>query len=235
MTKAKNTVGKNAKVSTRVAGSKYTFEIDGLVQTSFLMAAVVNEDLPNNLNQFHARQLGIISQRAERIFEEQVTRPNESGRREGMRETGKFLFGRRSGGAFKGVSLNDESANVYGFGYPDVQHADTTTHFVWRSLEFGLRPHPRAIQHEFGPRGHGKFPRRFTFIPFTGKQGYLSPRGGPAGPVGTLITPRGQIVKKVAHPGIAPRQFITRAFEQTAQNMPQGYSEVIGRTYKDFR
>jgi hypothetical protein len=219
-------------------GSKLTVEWQGLKQTTFLLAHVTNVEFRKHINEFHGRRIGILTQRARKYFEQDIRRPDESGARRHARETQKFTFGKKAGGAFVGVVINEPATDQYGFGYPDIARADTATNFVWRTLEFGLKPHPAAISHPFGPVGSARFPTMFTFKPFTGPGGVLYPRGGRgsgSAAVGTLVTPQGRVIKKVAHPGIAPKQFITRAFNDVAQTMDKGYRTVVAQTYKDFK
>lgn len=223
----------NLKIGFKGAAN-LTVEVDGLRQTAFLLARVTNVNLRKNLAAFHGRQIGILTQRARQYFESEKLRPDESGSRPNARFTGKFDFGSRGGGTFVGVPINDEANDQYGFGYPDIARADRRTHYVWRSLEFGLRPHPGAIKGPFSPIGSARFPKRFTFLPFTGR-GRLHPSAAGSAATGTLVTPRGRIVARVKHPGIAPKLFITRAFEDTAANLVDGYSTVLGQTYKDFK
>lgn len=231
MTKVKafNNPGKGFRPS-----SGLTVEVDGLQQTAFLLARVTNEELPKNMNAYHARQIGVLTQRARQNFEESVTRPNESGARVHARMSGRFVFGGDSG-TFRGKIINEPSTDQYGFGYPDIATADRRTNYVWRTLEFGLAPHPQAIKHPFAPIGRAKFPSKFTFLPFSGGGGVFTPRGAGSGPSGVLVTPRGRVIRRVPHPGIAPRQFITRAFEALTQTVVEGYSTVTAQTYKDFR
>ena len=214
--------------------TRLTVEVDGLQQSAALLARVTNVDFRKNINSYHARQLGILTQRSRQYFEESVSRPNESGARSHARQTGKFGFGQKSGGAFVGLTINDPDNDQYGFGYPDIAKADSATNYVWRSLEFGLKPHPGAVRDQFGPIGQHKFPSRFTFLPFSGG-GVFTPRGKGSGPSGTLVTPRGRIVKRVKAPGWPARLFITRAFNDVAGNITEGYNTVVAQTYKDFK
>lgn len=216
-------------------GSRLIVEVEGLQQTAALLARVTNVEFRKNINAFHGRQIGILSQRARDYFEESVSRPNESGARSHARQTGKFGFGQRSGGAFVGVTINEPELDQYGFGYPDIARADRVTNYVWRSLEFGLKPHPGAVRDQFAPIGVHKFPSSFTFLPFSGPGGVFTPRGKGSGPTGTLVTPRGRVVRRVKAPGWPARLFITRAFNDVAANITDGYQTVVAETYKDFK
>lgn len=67
-----------------------------------------------------------------------ILRPEERGLRSGSRMTGKFKFGARGSGAFKGFPVSDRKSGQYGFGWPHVPTADARTEYVWRTLEYGL-------------------------------------------------------------------------------------------------
>lgn len=210
-----------------------TVEWQGLEQTAFLLAQIVNVDLPKRLNALHTNKIGLLTKYAESMFHHEALRPDESGHRPEKRMTQQFTFGGK-GAAFRGFLI--EEGNIQGFGYPDVQQADAKTNFVWRSLEFGLTGAKHtAIANPFAPRGVAKFPSRFTFLPFAKGRGLFEPRGGgPARPRGKLVTPQGRILKTVTHPGIEPKLFITRAFNQVAEGMDRSYRQELASTFAKF-
>lgn len=222
-------------------GAAIRVEWQGIQQTAFLLAAICNEKLPGTLNASHTRMMGVVGKRAEANFEGSIRRPNERGERGGPRETGHFTFGKDQGGAFIGVPIRPDSPggkkDEYGFGYPNIKVADQKTNFVWRALEFGLTGAKyTAVNNEFAPRGIAKFPSRFTFLPFRSgpPNGSLVPKGSGSAPSGTLVTPKGRVLKTVAHPGIKPKLFITNAFNETVGGMDREYQTVLATTFKDF-
>lgn len=223
-------------------GSVFWYEgNDGIKRTTAALIAITKSEIPKTLDNIHLRAIGTLSGKAERIFKESIRRRDEHGWRPEARETTNFTFGGgiHGGRAFTGVLINPTTSGLkdtYGFGYPNVPQADEKTHFVWRSLEFGLAPAP-VVPSEFAPRGKAQFPTKFTFIPFrTGiGRGSLQPLSRTAARTGSLMTPQGRFLKKVAHPGIHPKQFITTAFEETVPLMNAEYQKMLGSTFKDWR
>ena len=100
----------------------------------------------------------------------------------------------------------------------------------------GAFSNPGAIKNEFSPRGRAMFPAKFTFLPFSKQQGVFYPAAkGKARPSGKLVTPRGQVLRTVAAPGIPARLFITRAFQRVAETMDAAYRQVTATTFAKFK
>ena len=154
--------------------------IHGMVTLPTALAAIPS-DWKKNIHAYHANLLGQLAKAGRRRFTEDIKRPAESG--EGIggnrdRQTGKFTFGVRSGGAFVGRLMEENGQEA--FGWPDVEHADAVTNYVWRSLEHGLKGTETSVYRISGavstgyfasdvgymttmPRGVHRLPRAFHF------------------------------------------------------------------------
>ena len=188
-----------------------------------------------NLHAVHAQHLGQLANKARANFYSDIKRPAETGEgKGGRRETGNFTFG-GSGSAFVGRLI--EEGDKIGFGWPDVDQADRSTNFVWRSLEFGLAGHTAGPSARFSelapymPIGHHKLPRAFWFTSgdpgssrlVVGKFGYrqASQRFG-----------RGQ---QTWGRGIEGKHFLERAWFETAIGNPNKYRPVVQKSFIAFR
>lgn len=104
--------------------------------------------LRNSLAALHVKMLDIFARSAGQKYLDRLNqdRRGESGLRAGddpskNRMTGRFYpFGARSGaGTFKGEPIFDRNLHRYGWGYPNIEHADAASHGIWRVLEYGLK------------------------------------------------------------------------------------------------
>ena len=118
------------------SGGSRTVEIYGFNRMRDAVQAIpVN--LKKNTYQASAANIRTVSRKAEEIFLGSIIRHGESGHDERGRQTGKFTFSAREGGAFVGSTFQVKK-DLFGFGFPKVLTADRKTNFVWRSLEYGL-------------------------------------------------------------------------------------------------
>ena len=153
-------------------------ELYGFKQAADAVQAVPVNIKKNNLYST-VRNIGTVSSKAKDLFLSSIIRHGESGQGAGgRRQTGKFMFGKRAGAgaAFRGANFElKKGSDVYGFGFPDIAHADKVTEFVWRSLEFGLPGYgnpkggmrgPVALYPENSrlfPKENMRMPRNFEF------------------------------------------------------------------------
>jgi hypothetical protein len=172
----------------------------------------LHEGMKKGTGDVNRKAIGIVSVYAERNFANSIQRDATSATvggetyREGSRVTGRFTFGK--GKTFTGSLLKNLGPNVTGFGYPIVNRADTITKRVWRGLEFGwdsMRM-PLGIWRDV----NGNRVRSSENARLLGGDQFFPGGGG------------GQEVR-----GIAAKQFITIAFEDTVANYVEpGYRRV---------
>lgn len=127
------------------ARSIVTFDLSEYMGKAQLLAQT-NRKFEQSFTGLHLRLIGLFAQSAESKLRQSIVRPQESGMRATSpsnvskgRMTGRFTFGARSGGAFKGNIYRQPENHIYGFGYPNVRHASNQTGGVWKVLEFGLK------------------------------------------------------------------------------------------------
>lgn len=224
----------------------------GVSRNTFAIAFAL-QDFSKSLDGFHLRKLGELTSLARSNFEAKVAkgRSGESGRGQGRgRQTGQFTFGSRGGGAFVGVFMKDETTGVSGFGYPNVAIADARTNYVWRTLEFGLRPNPNAVRGARlrrgktpiaveAPLGEHKLPARFGFTGPNRTSSRLVPLSDRAVPniraqyVRLYGRNRG-VAKRTRERanGIEPMFFISDAIGVVAQTLPAGYRQLLSKSYR---
>jgi hypothetical protein len=168
-----------------------TLKVDGLVQAAQAVQALPTQ-VRKNAEAAALRSLGTLSRRAEKIFDASPRRWQQSGvdaftKNPGRvpRQTGKFTFGDRSGGAFIGTVFKEDKGGRIGFGFPNIDHADSVTQEIWRVVEYGLsgtEHKARALLPENArlvPKGKHRLPRKFEFStpyqPGGNNQGYIYP------------------------------------------------------------
>jgi len=131
-------------------------------------------------NTVHAavRNVGTVVRRAEEIFDASILRPGEKGHGEGgRRQTGNFEFG--TGNTFVGETFK-LSEGRFGFGFPDIDRADSKTNKIWRALEFGLSGTKRKPEARFSENtylilgGVHRMPERYEFSTKNPSSSYLS-------------------------------------------------------------
>lgn len=232
-------------------GSNLTMRMDGLTRTAYTMAFTMG-GFAESLDGLHKKKLADLAFQAKSNFESRLgRRKGEHGQRPGRRQTGKFTFGSRGGGAFVGLIIKDEKNFVSGFGYPNVAVADRRTKYVWRTLEYGLNPHADAVSGGEITRGGlrmatevpiGKhlMPVRFTFTTSNPATSKLKPKHKEASDSVTYVRLFGKNgkagrsikgAKKITPGGIPPSFFISDAIAHVAATMPAGYREVMSRTW----
>lgn len=187
-------------------------EVEGLAR----VAQVAQEEWFKSFKGINTYMLRVWAENSEIALRASIKRPQESGLREGpvqdvsrSRMTGRFTFGRTGGGAFIGVPI--ESINqIYGFGYPNIRHADQATGGIWRVLEYGLGA--RSIDTAMSKGDHlMPFPdRRLRF------QNIFMP-------VSTVE----QALEKGAGrgPGLEPKRFIEAGAEIVEREIPRFYDK----------
>jgi hypothetical protein len=173
--------------------------------------------LDQNTHNSAAASVTYVRNAAEENFLSDIRRPNEQSSHPERRETGNFTFGPKdSGSAFQGTVFETSKKGLFGFGFPNIQQADSITNFVWRSLEYGLR----GTEHEPSalistsppfPTGTHVLPRRYFFTTYQPSSAVLVmpkkfARKGP----------RGQDIHKGGPgKGIPGKHFIERAWLQS--------------------
>lgn len=223
------------------------------------LPTLVAQEVPRfrkNLNAVHARRLLDLKNAAQKYFREDIKRPAESGEgKGGRRETSNFTFGTKAGGAFVGNIFQE--GNLYGFGYPNIARADAATHFVWRSLEHGLRgtggtPGGRGnamanVQvTDTEPQGRHLMPRGYFFTTRDPSTSVLRlARTGGAAPTQwnrmRLGGKKGRASREGAKrenygKGIEGKRFIERAwFEVGKTRINQGYRQMLRKSIRVFK
>jgi hypothetical protein len=195
----------------------FTIDYDDLIGFERIAATSMSKWY-ENLAQKNTSLIRVFASNAESAFRASIVRPQESGERPDKRATGKFGFGTSSGGAFIGKQFK-EFGEEYGFGYPNIQHADSVTGGLWRVLEYGLSGH--TYQHPFAGD--------------TEEDRFLYPEGTHRGPPprrpsrDIFIPARKEPISEFI--GLRPKRFIRDAAEVFQMDVVRIYEESFSKNF----
>jgi hypothetical protein len=210
--------------------------------------------MDDSLKAANTRLMGNIATRAKNNLRASILRPGERGQGEDdrNRQTGKFTFGVRGGGAFVGRTFAEN--NAVGFGYPDVAVADRKTKGIWRVLEFGLGSRlgsPQAgvsvpaiassLIGRYGSKGAAMLPQRFGFTSPNPAIAQLVVLKGPAVASGATYyqlfktkqrRKNASKKKRVDPKGQFGKFFLTRAIDEVVVEARKEYERIPTEAYR---
>jgi hypothetical protein len=224
----------NLKAGGSAGKIRFTYDEDGVRRMKQAFQVIPKNGIKNTSQAATASVRG-LGNRAEQIFYSNPRRPGESGEgAERGRQTDKFTFGGKdqAGNAFYGGTFK-VSEHKFGFGYPDVAHADKATNYVWRSLEYGLlSPHSLFGDGTFFHLSESKhnLPNKYFFTTTAPSTSSLRVLRKGQNTQGQQILKGGE----GAGAGFEGKHFIEGAWQSYLETIGSNWKKALTRTAAEF-